>query len=114
MGCADDDLQVWIDFPQFGRGLNPVPAWSHAHVHESQGVWLARFHRFAEQAQSVLPLKRRVDLEDLAPGCRGRIAEQEGFALFQDLATGLISAENLTKVLVVARLSLITTMRWPG
>ena len=100
MGCADDHLQVWIDFPQFGGGLDPVQARSHADVHESQGVWLARFHCFLEQAQSVLSLKRRVDLEDLASGCRGRFVEQDGFALLQNLATGQISAENLAKVLM--------------
>jgi hypothetical protein len=100
MGRADDHLQVWIDFPQFGSGLDPVPARSHPHVHESQGVGLTRLHRFLEQAQSVLALKRRVDVEDLAAGRRRRLVEQEGFALLQFLMTDLICAENLVKILM--------------
>ena len=100
MSRADDDLQVRIDVPQFSRGLDPVPARSHPHVHESQRVGLCRFHRLLEHAQSVLALKRRVDVKNLAPGWRRGVAEQKGFALFQHLMPSLTGAENLAKVLV--------------
>ena len=88
MGRADDHLQVRIRFPQFGSGLNPVPAGSHAHVHKCQGVRLAGGNRLLQQAQPLLPLIGRVNLEDLTFGDRRRLPEQRGFSGFQRVATG--------------------------
>src|SRR5439155_10067125 len=92
--------QVRIRFPQLHRSLNAVPTWAHAHVHKSQSVGLPGIQRLLKLTQPFLSLKRRVDLEGLAPRYRRRLPEKDRFLLLERLATALIGGENLAKILV--------------
>lgn len=103
VGGADDDLEIGIDGPDAGGGLDAVPAGRHANVHEHHGVGTVLLEGTADEHDGFLALESGIELEVGQGGQRlaGR-AEEGGLVVGERTIAGF-AAEDFSEVVVDGR-----------